>query len=94
MNRALPTVVVAPITSRIKNRESPIAPILEAGHPLPLESAVLTFQVRAVDATRLDGPIGTLTPEQMSAVAHGMAISLGLLAPGAIQKTQADPQGP
>jgi mRNA interferase MazF len=81
VNRVFPVVVVAPITSQIKDRNSPIAPLLPAGQPLPKESAVLTFQVRTLDRGRLRGLAGTLTPDQMSAVERGLAISLGLPLP-------------
>jgi mRNA interferase MazF len=81
INRIFPVVVVAAITSQIKDRNSPVAPLLPAGQPLPKESAVLTFQVRTLDRRRLDSLAGTLTPERMDAVARGLALSFGLTPP-------------
>ena len=70
---SLPVVVVVAITSTIASRENPLTPILPAGHPLPNESAVLTFQVRTLDQVRLGGCAGSLTSEQMAAVRRGLA---------------------
>jgi mRNA-degrading endonuclease toxin of MazEF toxin-antitoxin module len=72
-------IVVAAITSQIRNRNSPVAPILPAGSPLPSESAVLTFQVRTLDyRRRLRRYAGALTSAQMTAVTRGLARSFGL----------------
>ncbi|MGO9027353.1 MAG: type II toxin-antitoxin system PemK/MazF family toxin [Acidimicrobiales bacterium] len=79
----LPIVLIAPITSKIKGRGNPISPILSAGEPLPQESAVLTFQVRTLDQTRLEKYLGSLTDDQMGAVRRGLAVSFGLVGPSA-----------
>ena len=68
IQQTLPIVVIAPITSKIKQRGSPISPILAAGSPLPEESTVLTFQVRTIDQSRLKQYRGSLSDDQMMAV--------------------------
>jgi mRNA interferase MazF len=78
INARLPTVVVAAITSNVVRRNSPVAPILPPGQPLPLESAVLTFQIRTIDRQRLQQFAGLLTPPQVQAVNYGLALSFGL----------------
>ena len=77
-NRQLKTVVIAAITTAIHDPLSPVAPVLPAGAPLEKESAVLTFQVRTVDKSRLGGYLGRLTFQQMRAVNTGLALSFGL----------------
>lgn len=79
-NRQLNTVVIAAITSQIRDRASVVAPLLPAGHPLALESAVLTFQIRTVDKQRLQEYLGQLTDAQMALVNRGLAVSFGLVA--------------
>jgi mRNA interferase MazF len=82
LNRTLPVVVVAAITSIVKDFTGPIAPILPAGQPLPERSQVLTFQVRTLDQSRLETPpAGVLSGEQLYAVARGVAFSFGLTPP-------------
>ena len=80
VNRQLNTVVIAAITSQIRDRPSVVAPLLPAGQPLALESAVLTFQIRTVDKQRLQEYLGQLTDAQMASVDRGLAVSFGLVA--------------
>jgi len=79
LQSTLPVVVTTSITTTIASRNNPLTPILPAGHPLSQESAVLTFQVRTLDQTRLDGYLGILTPSQMAQVRQGIARVFGLL---------------
>ena len=79
-NRQLNTVVIAAITSKIRDPASIIAPFLPAGQPLELDSAVLTFQIRTIDKDRLQYYLGQLTGEQMISVSRGLALSFGLVA--------------
>jgi mRNA interferase MazF len=75
----LPTIVTAAITTTIRTRTNPLSPILPAGQPLREESAVLTFQIRTLDKSRLETFEGALTPLQMQLVNQGLAISFGLV---------------
>lgn len=74
----LPTIVVAAVSTKVRDRTNPLAPVLSAGCPLPEESAVFTFQLRTLDKQRLDGYAGSLTPEQQQLVNQGLALSFGL----------------
>lgn len=78
INGNLPVVVVAAITTQIRSRSSPYVVILAAGQPLPSESAVLGFQVRTIDKTRLFDRVGTLTPQQQQSVDAAVAASFGI----------------
>jgi len=78
--RQLPVVVVVSITKSIPTRPHPRVPVLPAGQPLPLESAVLTFQVRTIDKSRLYNYQGTVSPAQMLSVERGVALSFNLVA--------------
>lgn len=77
-NRAMNTLVVAAITTKIRDRTSVIAPLMAAGSPLPTESAVLTFQIRTIDKLRIRRFAGTLSREQMISVARGLRASFGI----------------
>lgn len=74
----LPVVVVAAITSVVRSYDNPLTPVLPAGHPLPKESTVLTFQIRTLDQRRLEAFAGRLTAVQMAAVRRGLIRSFGL----------------
>jgi mRNA interferase MazF len=78
VNERLPVVVVAAITTQIRNRTSAVVPILPPGEPLQRESGVLTFQVRTLSKERLERFGGTVSLERMAAVDRGLAIAFGL----------------
>lgn len=68
VNRRLPVVTVAAITTRIRDENSPIALVLPAGQPLLQKSCVLAFQVMTVDQARLRTHAGSLSPTQLAAL--------------------------
>lgn len=68
VNRRLPVVTVAAVTTRIRDENSPIALVLPAGQPLPERSCVLAFQVMTVDQARLDSLAGILSADQIVAL--------------------------
>lgn len=75
----LPTIVTAAISTKIRDRTNPLAPILPPGQPLPEESAVFTFQLRTLDKTRLESFKGNVTADQLLSINRGLALSFGLV---------------
>ncbi len=76
-NRHSPTVIVAAITSRPKNRMPTHVP-LKGVKGLEKDSVVLLEQVRTVDKKRLDGYVGRLDRQKMVKVEKAMRFSTGM----------------
>lgn len=76
-NRAMPTVVVAAITSKIKPAMK-ITVLLPQGNPLPQESQILAFQVLTIDKARLGRYAGTLSAAQTSDLEASLRLCWGL----------------
>lgn len=73
------TVIVAPITSRIRNKAKlPTHILIEYFDGLDRNSIVLTEQIRTLDKQRLGEFIGTLDRERLLAVNFAAMISLEL----------------
>ena len=77
----LPLKIIVPITEwdskfQITAWHVPIEPTAENG--LTKKSSADTFQVRSISETRLLRRIGSLTDENMAAIAKGLKISLFL----------------
>lgn len=76
-NQHSPTVIVAAITSRKKER-SPIHCPLNREAGLKYPSTILLEQLRTIDKQRLEGYIGKLGQQHMRAVNCAISYSLGL----------------
>ena len=75
-----PTLIVAPITSRVwKKSEQPTHCRLEKMAGLNENSMVLLEQITTIDKSRVKKYMGTLDKEQMNRVAACIGVSLGLL---------------
>ena len=75
-----PTLIVAPITSRVwKKSEQPTHCRLEKMAGLSENSMVLLEQITTIDKSRVKKYMGTLDKEQMNRVAACIGVSLGLL---------------
>ena len=75
-----PTLIVAPITSRVwKKSEQPTHCRLEKTAGLNENSMVLLEQITTIDKSRVKKYMGTLDKEQMNRVAACIGVSLGLL---------------
>ena len=75
-----PTLIVAPITSRVwKKSEQPTHCCLEKMAGLNENSMVLLEQITTIDKSRVKKYMGTLDKEQMNRVAACIGVSLGLL---------------
>lgn len=76
-NRYSPTVIVAAITSRPKNR-LPTHVSIKGIEGLEKNSVVLLEQVRTIDKKRLDDYVGTLDRQQMLKVEKALCSSMGM----------------
>lgn len=77
-NRHAPTVIAAPITSRLTKKPLPTHVVIEKGTCGIIEGVVLMEQIRTLDKSRLHKCLGALSPEKMVEVNRAIAISLGL----------------
>lgn len=76
-NQHSPTVIVAAITSRKKER-SPIHCHLNREADLKYPSTILLEQLRTIEKQRLEGYIGKLGQQHMHTVNRAISYSLGL----------------
>lgn len=77
-NQYSPTVIVAAITGRRKKPHMPVhVPITAEESGLPLDSIVLTEQVRTLEKSRLTRYLGRLTDEAMARIDQALAKSIG-----------------
>lgn len=79
-NAYSPTVIIAPITSKVLVKSKiPTHVILEASYKrLPKKSIILTEQIRVIDKSRLKRYIGTLDNAEIKALNKAIVIALGL----------------
>ncbi len=72
------TTVVAAITSNLRLAAAPGNVRLRKGEAnLPRASVVNVTQLRTIDRSRLDEPVGKLGPRRLREVQHGLALLLG-----------------
>ena len=82
-NRHSPTVIIAPITSKLKKNALPTHVGLPRDIGLPAKSMVLLEQVRTIDKSRLSNYIAALNDEIMDYVDGALGVSLALDDPSA-----------
>ena len=76
-NEYSPTVIIAPITSKLGKRPLPThVRVINGG--LPRNSIVLFEQIRVIDKTMLGSYVGKLSKRQMLKMGQAMAVSIGL----------------
>ena len=81
-NRFSPTVIVAAVSSKVGVKAKlPTHYYLGAVNGLDAPSIVLLEQLRTVDKRRLTKYIGRLSDEDIRAIDHALAISVGLVKP-------------
>ena len=79
-NRHSPTVIAAPITSRMEKPNLPTHVSLpETTAGLRGDSLVLLEQIRTLDRSRLRECVGTLEQADMKQIDHALGISIGLI---------------
>ena len=78
-NKFSPTVIVAPITSRIGIKAKlPTHYFLNTGVGLEAPSIIMFEQIRTIDKKRLDSYIGHLDDEHISEANKALSISIGI----------------
>lgn len=78
-NRFSPTVIIAPITSRISAKPKlPTHTLVEDFEGLDKVSIILSEQIRTIDKQRLGEYLGTLDRRFLLKVNKALAVSLGL----------------
>ena len=77
-NRFSPTIIVSPITSKIKKGTYPTHVIINPKCGLNETSMILLEQIRTIDKTRLGRYLGTVDDESMRKVDRAISVSLGL----------------
>ena len=78
-----PTVIVAPLTSRVETKNS--MPLQAGSGGVPKPSVVLLEQIRVIDKSRLQGFVGSLAANEMKNVDDAIATSLGIKADSSLQ---------
>ena len=79
-NQYASTTIIAPVTSRKRERVFPHEVAVPAGEGgLPKDSLVSLRQIRVLDQRRLDERIGRITYERMAEVNEAIKLSLGLI---------------
>lgn len=79
-NEYSPTVIIAPITSKINSKSKiPTHVLIKADkNKLKHNSLILTEQIRAIDKTRLKYYIGNIDVDEIKDVDKALIISLGI----------------
>ena len=78
-NKHSPTVIIAPITSRVHTKAKiPTHTLIKDFDGLDKNSIILFEQIRTIDKQRLQGYLGTLDRRFIVAADAAVAISIGL----------------
>jgi mRNA interferase MazF len=78
-NEHSPTTIIAPITSKVYEKEFPTNVLLKKeGSCLPKDSTVLLNQLRTIDQSRIIKRLGSLDAEAMRRVSESIKASLDL----------------
>ena len=79
LNQTLPTLIVAPLTTKIRRLSIPTTLLLSAGEGgLAQDSVVLCHQVQVRGKARLQSRLGLLSPERFDEVRNGVLAAFGL----------------
>ena len=73
-----PTIVVAPITRKLRRNPLPTHVLIPKSCGLDKDSLVLTEQIRTIDRSRLAGFIGRIDDKMQSVIDKALAVSVGL----------------
>lgn len=76
-----PTLIVAPLTSRLKKRELPTHYLITGVEALKEESLVMLEQIKTIDKRRVKEYIGKVSREEMSHINTAISVSLGFTIP-------------
>ncbi|MEN6371272.1 MAG: type II toxin-antitoxin system PemK/MazF family toxin [Armatimonadota bacterium] len=79
INDRSPVIIVAAITSRKTDRIFPLDVLIEPPDSgLATRSKAMLTQIRTIDASRVTGSYGTLSPATIAAIDEALKIALGL----------------
>ena len=73
MNDNLNIAIVCPISSKVKGYAGCLLVKSTPENGLPLDSEVITFQVRTISKERLISKLGTITNEQLAKIKQGLS---------------------
>ena len=76
-----PTLIVAPLTSRLKKKEIPTHYLIEDMEALKENSLVLLEQIKTIDKQRVGEYIGKIPDHDMKNIEKAITISLGFEIP-------------
>lgn len=76
-----PTLIVAPLTSRLKKKEIPTHYLIEDMEALKENSLVLLEQIKTIDKQRVGEYIGKIPDHDMKSIEKAITISLGFEIP-------------
>lgn len=77
-NYYCPTLIVAPMTTRLKKLNQPTHYLIKDNPALAAPSMVEFEQITTIDKSRIIGYIGKLTKEQMLEIEEYLKVSLGI----------------
>ncbi len=77
-NYYCPTLIVAPLSSKIKKRNQPTHVLLKKGRGLFMDSIVELEQIKTIDKSRVQRYIGKITQKQMAGIENAIRESLGM----------------
>jgi mRNA interferase MazF len=76
----LPTILVLPMTTQFRPGTAALRVAISSRERLRADCFVMVEQVRAIDRNRIgEGPLATLTPDEMAQVEKSLSMALGLL---------------
>ena len=84
-NLYCPTLIIAPLSSKLKKPNLPTHYLLKKGRGLMTDSIVELEQIKTIDKSRIKRYIGKITPEQMSGVEEAVQKSLGMYIPECVE---------
>lgn len=77
-NRYSPTVVIAPITSKVHRKKQLLTHVYLLCSDLPKNSMALLEQIRTIDKKRLGSFVGQATDMDMDNIERAIHISMGM----------------
>ncbi len=77
----MPTVLIVPLTSKLKAKDFPFALVIEPDQSNNLDavSVILVFQIRAIDKKRLQKKIGRIGQAEIDLLKRNLKEIMGLL---------------
>ena len=76
LNDALPVVIVAPVSSKVKSYPTCVLLLASRTHGLTKDSEAIPFQIRAIAKKRLTKQIGRVTVDELREILKGLFLAL------------------